>query len=238
MVVPAAAGAGRVDGEQAPAAGGLLGPALSVMDVLEELGVGLLIALESIVPPVPSEAVLPLAGFLARTGAMSLPLVVLAATLGSVTGALVLRGATARVGLPRLRVWARRVPGTSVAGLDRAVRWFDRKGSWAVLLGRCVPIVRSLVSVPAGASAMSRRRFVVLTAVGSAVWNTLFIGAGYLLSSRWEQVAAVGDTLTWVVVGAAALLVLRSVARRVHGRRRAQRAQRSKTASTSGIRDR
>lgn len=120
-------------------------------------------------------------------------------------------------------------------GLDRAVRWFDRWGSWAVLLGRCVPVVRSLVSVPAGLSTMSTRRFVALTAVGSAVWNSLFVGAGYLLGTRWQRVAAAGDILTWVVVGAVVLLLLRPVVRRVRG---VQRSQRSKTASTSGIRDR
>ena len=223
------------------AVGGLLGLVLSVLDALGETGVGLAMAAESVVPPVPSEAVLPLAGFLARSGSMSLPLVIVAATLGSVAGAVVLYALGAVVGAERLRRWSERVPGTSAREFDRAMRWFDRRGSWAVLLGRCVPLVRSLVSVPAGIARMSLWRFVGLTTLGSLAWNSVFVTAGYLLGSRWEQVATVTDRLTWVLVAAVAALLVRAVVRRVRAHRtglQGRDAQRSKTDSSEGMRAR
>ncbi len=72
--------------------------------------------------------------------------------------------------------------------LEKADRWFEKHGKWAVLLGRCVPVVRSLVSVPAGANHMPMPMFTAFTALGSGVWNTIFIGAGYALGSRWQDI--------------------------------------------------
>lgn len=184
-------------------------------------------AAESVVPPIPSEAVLPLAGFLARTGAMSLPLVVVAATLGALAGALLLYLAGARLCTDRVRRWTARVPGTSPAEFDRALAWFERWGGWAVLLGRCVPLVRSLVSIPAGTSRMPLGRFVALTTLGSLVWNTVFAVAGYLLGTRWETVAAVADWFPYAVVAGALAWAVSVYVRR--------RRSRVKTAATSGV---
>jgi membrane protein DedA with SNARE-associated domain len=168
--------------------GGLTGWVAGVLDSLGAPGVGLLVALENLVPPIPSEIVLALGGFLASEGRMSLPLVIVAATAGSVVGALVLYWLGRSLGEDRLKRWLDHIPLVDADDLDKADKWFERHANAAVLLGRCVPVVRSLISIPAGANLMPLPRFVAFTTLGSAVWNSLFVGAGYALGSRWEQV--------------------------------------------------
>jgi membrane protein DedA with SNARE-associated domain len=178
---------------------GLTGWTASVIEDLGELGVGLLIALESVVPPIPSEVVLSLAGYLASEGKVSVALVTVAATAGSVVGALALYWLGYALGEDRLRSWLDRIPLVDADDLDRADRWFERHQTGAVLFGRCAPVVRSLVSVPAGANQMRLGRFVLLTAIGSGVWNSLFIGGGYLLGSRWQQVERYSHWFDWAI---------------------------------------
>jgi membrane protein DedA with SNARE-associated domain len=162
----------------------------SIVDRLGEAGVGFLIFLENLVPPIPSEAILPLAGFRARTGALDLVLVWGAATLGSLAGAFALYGLGAWLGYDRLRDLAGRrwFVLTSRKDLDRGERIFDRHGGKMVLFGRCVPLVRSVVSVPAGVAGMPMTRFAALTAIGSGVWNAVFIGLGWTLGEHWDRV--------------------------------------------------
>lgn len=167
---------------------GLAGWTASVIDDLGELGVGLLVALENIVPPIPSEIVLSLAGFLAGDGKINIVLVVIAATAGSVVGALALYWLGYALGEERLSRWLDRIPLVDADDLTKADRWFERHEKSAVLFGRCAPVVRSLVSIPAGANHMKLGRFTLLTALGSGVWNVLFVAGGYLLGSRWQQV--------------------------------------------------
>lgn len=181
----------------------LTGWVTDVVQSLGYLGVAFLVALESIVPPIPSELVLPLAGFVAGQGDASLIGMVGAATLGSVLGALVLYWISASIGPDRLRaivVAHGRWLGVKEADLDRAESWFDRRSEIAVLVCRCVPLVRSLVSIPAGFRRMPLGRFVVFTALGSLIWNAALIGAGALLGERWEQVGDVIGSLQTVVV--------------------------------------
>ncbi|HTF12586.1 MAG TPA: DedA family protein [Asanoa sp.] len=168
--------------------GGLTGWVAGVLDSLGAAGVGLLVALENLVPPIPSEIVLALGGFLASEGRMSLPIVIVAATAGSVVGALVLYWLGRSLGEDRLKRWLDHIPLVDADDLDRADKWFERHENAAVLLGRCVPVVRSLISIPAGANRMPLPRFVAFTTLGSAVWNSLFVGAGFALGSRWEQI--------------------------------------------------
>jgi len=168
--------------------GGLTGWVAEVITDLGEVGVGLLVALENLVPPVPSELVLAMSGYLASAGRVNLVLVLVAATLGSVAGALALYGAGRAIGVDRLRRWLDRLPLVDAEQLDRADRWFDRYGQRAVFFGRMVPVVRSLVSVPAGAERMPLPRFITLTAAGSGMWNALFIGLGYGLGEHWQDV--------------------------------------------------
>ena len=198
---------------------GLVGWVLSVIDALGAVGVGLLVALESAFPPIPSEVVLPLAGFLAGQGRMGFAAVLIWATAGSVAGALALYGLGAALGADRLRRLADRIPLMDARDVDRAEDWFRRHGVWAVLLGRMVPGVRSLVSIPAGVERMPLWLFTLLTAVGSAVWNALFVGLGWVLGDRWQRVGEYSDLLNYVVVGAVVLVLAVVVARRLRRRR-------------------
>lgn len=183
-----------------------------VSDVIEAIGyagVAVLVALESVFPPIPSEVVLPFAGFYAGKGEASVPGMVLAATIGSVLGAWVLYGLAAWVGPDRLHRFVAakgRWFGVKVPDLERAEAWFDKRADVAVLLGRCVPLVRSIVSVPAGFRRMPFVRFTVYTALGSLVWNLALIGAGALLGERWEHVGDVVGILQWAVIVGIAVL--------------------------------
>jgi membrane protein DedA with SNARE-associated domain len=205
-------------------AGGLTGWIAGVIQSLGEVGVGVLVALESIVPPVPSEVVLAIAGYLAGEGQFNVALVALAATVGSVVGALVLYGLGRAIGEDRLKRWLDRVPLVDLDDLERADRWFDRYGRWAVLIGRVIPVVRSLVSIPAGADRMPLGQFVGLTALGSGVWNAIFVGLGYALGSQWQQI---GRYSNWVNIGlyaTFAVLIGAWVVKRVRKRRQRQPA--------------
>ena len=157
-----------------------------------------LVLLENLFPPLPSEVVLPFAGALVSDGGMTYPGAVLAATTGSVVGAVLLYAIGRYGGRPLLYRY-RHVLRLSEQQLDRADAWFDARGTWIVLFGRLVPGVRSIVSVPAGASEMPLPMFVVLTTLGSAIWNCALIGAGWALGSNWERASAVLDEYQLVV---------------------------------------
>jgi membrane protein DedA with SNARE-associated domain len=200
--------------------GGLVGWVLDVIETLGAVGVGLLVALESVFPPIPSEVVLPLAGFLAGEGRLSFAAVVTWATIGSLVGALALYWLGAALGTDRLGRLADRVPLMDARDVRRADDWMGRHGVWAVLLGRMVPGVRSLVSIPAGVRRMPLWLFSLLTVVGSAIWNVLFIGLGYLLGDRWDRVGEYSDLLNYVVIGAVVLALAAVAGRRLRRRRR------------------
>ena len=179
------------------------------MDAIGEVGIALLVLVEHVVPPIPSEVVLPFAGALVSDGRFSFAGVVLAATIGSVAGGVVLYELGRGVGRERLLGLATRVPLVTGEDVDRAERWFDRHGRTAVLTGRLVPGVRSLVSLPAGAARMPRGLYVGLTAVGSLVWNALLVGLGVQLGDRWERVERFTGLLDVVLVALVAWAVLR-----------------------------
>ena len=168
-------------------------------DVIEQfgyVGVALLVVAENVFPPIPSEIVLPFAGFVAQRGSESVVLMILAATVGSVGGALIMYWIAAVIGDERLHAFTRKF-GKWVqireVDLTRAEEWFDRHATSAVLLGRCVPLIRSVVSIPAGVRRMKLVPYIAYTFVGSLVWNILLIGAGALLGDNWERV---GDVMS------------------------------------------
>jgi membrane protein DedA with SNARE-associated domain len=170
---------------------GLVDWVTSVVETLGYGGVAFLVALENLFPPIPSEVVLPLAGFVSANGDASFWGMVVAATVGSMVGAFLLYGISAAIGPVRLRAlvvrygkWFR----LDEADLDRTEEWFDRRANSAVLVCRCVPLMRSLISIPAGFRRMSLVPFTFYTLLGSLVWNLILIGAGYLLGERWSQV--------------------------------------------------
>lgn len=175
----------------------------SVIEAIGYLGVALLVALESVFPPIPSEVVLPFAGFYAGKGEASVVGMMLAATVGSVVGAWVLYGVAAWIGPVRLHRFVLRYGrwfGVKEHDLHRAEAWFDRRANAAVLLGRCVPLVRSLVSIPAGFRKMAPGPFTLYTAIGSLAWNVALVGAGAVLGARWERVGDVVAILQWLVI--------------------------------------
>lgn len=216
---------------------GLAGWVVSVIEALGPVGVGLLVALENLFPPIPSEVVLPVAGYVASQGGMSLGWAVVAATAGAVIGAWMLYGLGAWVGRDRIRHWLELLPLMEVEDLDRAESWFDRHGGTAVLVGRCVPVVRSLISIPAGVERMGFVRFTLFTLLGSTVWNGGLVWAGYLLGSQWEDVGRYSDWLNYAVYAVIVLVVGRFVWTRTGARgerRRAARAARAARPDDAG----
>jgi membrane protein DedA with SNARE-associated domain len=166
-------------------------------------GIALMMFLENVFPPIPSWLVMPLAGFEASSGRFSPFLVVLAGTIGSTLGAVCWYWVGRMVGVERLKAFAARHGHwltLTPAQLDRADQWFDRHGAPAVMVARLVPVVRIFISVPAGVFAMDWRRFILFTAIGDAMWISLLTSAGYLLRSRYEQVAAYLNPVSTVVL--------------------------------------
>ncbi len=178
------------------------------MDTLGAPGAGLAIAAENLFPPLPSELILPLAGFAAGQGRMTLFSALLWTTLGSVLGALALYGVGALLGRDRMLAIAAKLPLVKVSDVEKTERWFQRHGNKAVFFGRMVPIFRSLISVPAGIERMSIPAFLVLTTLGSLIWNAIFVLAGYALGENWEEVTGYVDAYSKVVLVAAVLAVL------------------------------
>jgi membrane protein DedA with SNARE-associated domain len=195
-----------------------------LMDALGAPGAGIAIALENLFPPLPSEVILPLAGFAASSGRMDLLAVLLWTTAGSVIGALALYGIGALLGRDRTVAIAGRLPLVKVADIEKTEAWFLRHGTKAVFFGRMIPIFRSLISVPAGVERMRLPVFLALTTLGSALWNTAFVLAGYALGDNWSQVTHVVSAYSKVVLAVALLAVLVFVCMRLlrpgAGRRR------------------
>jgi membrane protein DedA with SNARE-associated domain len=181
---------------------GLAGWVVDVIERLGPLGVGALIALENVIPPIPSEIILPFAGFTASQGDLNLVAAWLAATIGSVVGALVLYGVGALLGRERLELLStqRWFILFSASDLARGEVFFARHGNKIVLLGRFIPLVRSIVSVPAGIERMPLARFVALTALGSGIWNGAFIGIGYAAGDNWDQVETYVQPFSYLAV--------------------------------------
>jgi membrane protein DedA with SNARE-associated domain len=202
--------------------GGLTGWVASVIQSLGEVGVGLLVALENLIPPIPSEIVLSMAGYLASEGSVNVVWVWIAATLGSVLGAMALYGLGYGLGEDRLRRWLDRIPLVDTDDLDTADKWFERHAKSAVLFGRMAPVVRSLVSIPAGANHMRFGLFVVLTAIGSGIWNLLFVGGGFALGTRWQQLEQYSRYFDYAVVAFFVIAIGSWVVKKVRKRRARQ----------------
>ncbi|GIF70438.1 hypothetical protein Ais01nite_84730 [Asanoa ishikariensis] len=194
---------------------GIAGWAVDLMDRLGAPGAGLAVALENLFPPLPSEIILPLAGFTASRGELSLLAALFWTTAGSVVGALALYLVGAAVGRERVRAIATRLPLIRLHDIDRTEAWFARHGTKAVFLGRMIPIFRSLISVPAGVERMPVLTFLALTTAGSLIWNTVFVLAGYQLGESWWRVEAYAGVLQKVVIGAVVVLLAWFVATRL-----------------------
>lgn len=196
--------------------------AVSVMESLGGLGAALLIALENLFPPLPSEIILPLAGFTASQGTLGLVEVIIWCTAGSVVGAWVLYGIGALLGRARTRALMNWLPLVKIEDVDRTEAWFDRHGRGTVFLGRMIPIFRSLISIPAGVTRMPLPLFTALTLTGSLIWNTVLILAGYWLGEQWHVVESYVGTFSRIVI----VVVLAALAWFVVSRVRAMRIER------------
>ena len=192
---------------------------VGVMENVGAPGAGLVVALENLFPPIPSEVILPLAGFTASRGGFSLLDAILWTTAGSLLGAYGLYLLGGWLGRDRTRALIGRIPLVAVADVDRVEAWFARHGSKAVFLGRLVPLFRSLVSIPAGICRMPLWRFLGLTLVGSLIWNSVLILAGYFLGENWQLVEEYAGALQLLVTLAVAGLVVLFVAKKLRKRR-------------------
>lgn len=172
------------------------------------IGVALLMFAENVFPPIPSELIMPLAGFSAAQGDLNLVVIIVAGTIGSLLGALLWYYIGKWVGADRLKRWASkhgRWLTVSPEEVDQASEWFQRHGGAAVFFGRLIPAVRTLISVPAGIAGMPLIPFLLYSTLGTALWTTFLAGAGYLLESQYQRVSDWVNPVSNVVIG---LLVL------------------------------
>ncbi|HEV7980503.1 DedA family protein [Amycolatopsis sp.] len=204
--------------------GGLAGWAVGLMDSLGGLGAAVIVGLDNLFPPIPSELVLPLAGFSASQGTFSLMSALAWTTLGSVAGAVIVYFLGLWLGRERTRALMAKIPLVKTSDFDRTEAWFTKYGTKAVFFGRMVPLFRSLISLPAGIERMPFWKFLSLTTLGSLIWNSVFVGAGYLLGDNWHIVGDYASLFQYVVLGLVAVAVIAFVVTRL----------RSKTNSGTG----
>jgi membrane protein DedA with SNARE-associated domain len=197
------------------------------MAALGAPGAGIAIALENLFPPLPSEVILPLAGFTASRGEMNLISALLWTTGGSVVGALALYWIGALLGRERTLAIAAKLPLVKVSDIEKTEAWFLKHGKATVFFGRMIPIFRSMISVPAGVERMNMVTFLLLTTAGSAIWNTIFVMAGYLLGEQWELVETYAGIGSKVVLGLVVLAVVVFIVVRLRERSKGRHAVRS-----------
>lgn len=190
-----------------------------IIDIVRQMGpfgIGLLMLLENVVPPIPSEIIMPLAGFLSENGGTPFWAAVAAGVTGATAGALGWYALARRVGRDRLMRFADgrgRWIGIDRDGLERAHGWFTRHAGRAVFFGRLVPGLRTFISVPAGFTAMPFATFLLYTFAGTALWSAALAFAGLLLGRRFDVVEQYLGIVSWVVVGAAVLMWTRRIVR-------------------------
>jgi membrane protein DedA with SNARE-associated domain len=202
------------DGSGAPT-DGLAGWTVDLMDRLGLFGAALAVSLDNFFPPIPSEIILPLAGFAASQGTFSLTGALIATTMGSVFGAAVLYSLGRVFGRERAAFVFERTPLLKVSDLERTEAWFAKHGGKAVFFGRMVPIFRSLISIPAGVERMNVAMFLVLTTLGSFIWNFIFVYAGFRLGENWDRVEPYADWFQRLVILAVVVVVVAFVVIRV-----------------------
>lgn len=196
----------------------------SVMADYGYFGIFLLILLENVFPPIPSEVILTVGGFMTTTTPMTIPGVVLASTAGSVIGAVVLYGVGLMMDVERLEKvidkygnWLR----VKKEDIHRADDWYDRFGIWTVFFGRLIPVVRSLISIPAGMSNMKFWLFITFTTIGTLLWNTILVFAGEAVGENREQIMRqleIYSNVVYVLIGIAAIAAVWYYIRKIRAR--------------------
>jgi membrane protein DedA with SNARE-associated domain len=191
--------------------------AADVIDAIGLVGVAVLVALENVFPPIPSELILLLTGFNVSEGRFDFVSATISATIGSVVGAYFLYAIGRLVDeerLEKLLAGVGKYLGLKKSDVHKGFQWFERHGTAVVLFGRLIPVVRSVVSIPAGAEKMPVLRFTLLTAAGSLVWNLVWVAIGWGLGDQWEKAGTWGDYLQYGVIaailGGLAIIVVRA----------------------------
>jgi membrane protein DedA with SNARE-associated domain len=193
--------------------------ATSVIDSIGLIGVAFLVALENVFPPIPSELILLLTGFNVSDGRFDFVSGVIAATIGSVVGAYFLYGIGRLLDderMERFLAGIGRFVGLKKSDVHKGFVWFERYGTYVVLFGRLIPVVRSVVSIPAGGDKMPLAKFTLLTAAGSLVWNLVWVAVGWGLGDQWEKAGKWGDYLQYGVVAVVGLGFIALIVRARH----------------------
>lgn len=179
---------------------GLAGVMVDLMDRLGLWGAAIAVGMDNLFPPIPSEIVLPMAGLAASQGTFSLAGALFATTAGSVVGACLMYGIGRVFGRERTAWLFVNVPLLKLSDLEKTEQWFAKHGTKAVFFGRMVPIFRSIISIPAGVEKMSFAVFLALTTMGSLIWNSIFVGAGYTLGENWHVIEPYADWFQRLVI--------------------------------------
>lgn len=186
------------------------------------LGVFLMIALENIFPPIPSEIVLPFGGFMTTNTDLNVIGVIVAATAGSVVGAVLLYGVGLLIDVERLEKMIDRwghILRITKKDIHRADAWFDRYGIWTVFFCRMVPLVRSLISIPAGMANMNFVMFLIFTTLGTLIWNIILVSTGAILGESWHSILGFMSVYSNVAYAVIALIILAAIVWYVRRRR-------------------
>lgn len=177
---------------------------INIMEQVGYLGVFLLIAIENIFPPIPSEVILVFGGFMTTYTSLNIPIMILAATLGSLLGAIVLYYIGKIFNKERLKRIVNgkigKVLRLKASDIEKADKWFDTKGNKTVFFCRFIPIVRSLISIPAGMSEMPMQKFLLYTILGSLIWNTVLIIVGSIVGDKWETIVGYLDNFSNIIL--------------------------------------
>lgn len=190
---------------------------IEVITTFGYLGIFLLMLLENLFPPIPSEVIMPVAGLAVAAGKLSFTFVIIVALIGTLLGNLVWYGLARMLGRERFTALAIRWGkyfAVKPTDITTAIDWFDRHGTKAVLIGRFAPGVRTLISVPAGLAEMPLGKFLILSTIGSTIWIALLISAGMLLHNNWHIIGSILDPLGKILIVAIGLGLIGWVARR------------------------
>ncbi|EAF6036247.1 DedA family protein [Listeria monocytogenes] len=183
----------------------------SIMADFGYIGIFVLITVENLFPPIPSEIILTFGGFMTTVTSLNVVMVIIVATLGSVVGAILLYKVASYFGKERLTkivLKYGRILWLKESDIERAESFFLKYGSWAVFLCRMIPLIRSLISIPAGMTKMKMSRFLILTTAGSLLWNTVLIGLGAVLGESWNEIVVFMDSFSTIIYSVIAILVV------------------------------
>lgn len=188
---------------------------IEIMNNFGYIGIFLLIAIENIFPPIPSEVILLFGGFMTTSTDMNVIGVIIASTLGSLIGAIALYYIGKILNKERLKKIITSKYGKLLRltpeDIDKADNWFDTKGNKTVFFCRFIPLIRSLISIPAGMSEMPMKKFLIYTIAGSAIWNTALTIAGSIVGEKWEDILAIMDQYSHIIVIALAIIFIIAV---------------------------